>query len=113
MRTEPVNYILTTYSATMFGHAASVHQKLIDHATATTLVNDQTQIVATRPSHENLAKSQFGNLRTTRFADMAPEKSAVLIHYRGAPMGDDGIVPEGGTVTYYLIESEEYQEFED
>jgi hypothetical protein len=113
MRKTAVAYVLTTFSPTMFGDRASVHLQTVPQDVATTLVNDQTQIVATRPSHENLARDVFGDLRTTRYADMVPEKSAILIHYRGAPISDNGQVPDGGTVTYYLIESEEYLELEE
>ncbi len=114
MRTEAVNYILTTYSATMFGDRASIHQMVVSAEVAKGLIGPATQIVATRASHENLAKLVFGqDMRVTRFADMVPEKSAILVHYRGAPIGDDGVPPEGSTVTFYLVESEEYQEPED
>jgi len=119
MRTLPVDYVLTTYSATMFGDMASVHQMKIENlGLVQGLVGPNTQIVATRPSHENLARKFFGSeIRSTRFADMAPAhdsfKSAILLHYRGAPISDDGLIPEGGTVTFYLIEAEEYQEPED
>lgn len=113
MRKLNIDYVLTTYSPTMFGESASIHQKTITVDEAKAIMGENTQIVATRPSHENLAKRMFGDLRTTRYADMSPEKTAVFIHYRGAPIDDDGIPPEGSTVTLYLIESETYLEPED
>ncbi len=113
MRVSAVNYVLTTFSPTMFGDRASIHQMTMPIEDALALIDHSTtQIVATRASHENLAKNLFGDLRTTRFADMAPDKSAIFIHYRGAPIADDGVIREGGVVTLYLIESEEYQEYE-
>jgi hypothetical protein len=108
----PLKYLLTTFSLTMFGDSASLYIKTISEDEAKGMVGPNTQIVATRPSHENMAKNLFGSLRTTRFADMAPDSSALAIHYRGPPIGDDGVVPEGSTITYYLIESEEYAEEE-
>lgn len=113
MRKLPVDYVLTTYSVTMFGPKASIHQQEVTIETAKCLLGVGTQIVATRASHENMAKHLFGDLKTTRFADMAPDKSAIVIHYRGAPIDDTGVVPDGSTVTLYLVESEEYQEAED
>jgi hypothetical protein len=32
------------------------------------------------------------------------------MHYRGPNVGDEGQMPIGGMVTFYLIEVEEYQE---
>jgi hypothetical protein len=34
------------------------------------------------------------------------------MHYRGPQVPDSGEVPLGGMVTFYLIETEEYQEAE-
>lgn len=116
MRNSPVDYILTAYSASMFGDAASIHQMKISEDAAKMLIGPATQIVATRTPHEQLAKRLFGHdLSVNRFADLTPvpEKSAILIHYRGSPVGDDGVPPEGSTITFYLIESEEYLEPED
>lgn len=112
-----MNYILTTYSATMFGPRASIHQREISLEEAKARLTDDTKIVATRQSHEMLARRLFGDLPTTRFADLTPppteDRSAILIHYRGAPVGDDGVPPEEGTITLYLIEAETYLEPED
>jgi len=113
MRTSPVNYVLTTYSATMFGTAASIHQKEVTLDEAKALIGPSTTLIATRKSHENMAKRVFGDLAVERFADMHPEKSAILLHYRGVPLSDEGTVPADATVTLYLIESEEYLDEEE
>lgn len=113
MRKSPVEVILTTYSVTMFGPKASIHQQEIDEATMLSLIGPDTQIVATRQSHESMAKQLCGDLPVTRFADMSPDSSAIAIHYRGAPISETGQLADGGVVTYYLIESEDYLEEED
>jgi len=108
-----ISYILTTFSPAMFGDKASIHLKTISVDEAKQIIDDKTEIVATRASHENLAKNIFGITRTARFADMRPEKEAILIHYRGPAVSDDGLTPATGVVTLYLIESENYLEAED
>lgn len=105
-----VDYILTTFSPTMFGESASIYLKTIDKDDAKGRIGVDTQIVATRESHENMARNLFGDHRTVRHADLAPGRSAVIIHYRGPPVGDDGHTPKGATLTYYLVEVEEYEE---
>lgn len=104
----PVNYILTTFSPTMFGESASIFMRTVPKKEAKELIGSETQIVATRESHENLAKNLFGPYRVIRSADLSPDRSAILIHYRGPPVQDDGHTPKGAVLTYYLIEVEEY-----
>lgn len=104
------DYILTTFSPTMFGGDASIYMKTITKEEAKERISDSTQIVATRDSHSNMARHLFGDRRSIRNADLSPGKCAVLIHYRGPPVKDDGHTPKGAVITYYLIEVEEYEE---
>jgi len=103
-------YILTTFSPTMFGEKASIYMRQVSKDEAKSKISDETRIIATRESHENMARNLFGDRDTARYADMGPDKSAILIHYRGPPVGDDGHTPKGGTLTFYLIETEPYEE---
>lgn len=112
MRILPVTFVLTAFSITMFGSKASIHMEEVSLETAKCLLGPATQIVATRPSHENMAKQLFGDMRVTRFADMTEGTTALVLHYRGAPIDDTGTVPEGGVVTVYLVEADSYQELE-
>lgn len=107
-----VDYVLTTFSPTMFGVKASIHMKIVTKTEAQKLVNEGTAIVSTRISHENMANNLFPCENKSRFADMRPGRSAILLHYRGPPVDDDGAIPDGGEVTYYLVESEDYAEEE-
>ena len=109
---SPVHYILTTTSMTMFGERATAHIKIVSEREALERIGSETQIVATRESHENMAKGLFGDRRVVRQADMGPEKSAICLIYRGPPVPDSGVVPKGATMVYYLIEVEEYYEEE-
>ena len=93
----------------MFGESAGIFMRIITKAEAKKLIDDETQIVATRESHENMAKHLFGSRRVVRTADLSPGRSAVLIHYRGPPVGDDGHTAKNAVITYYLIEVEEYE----
>ena len=104
------NYILTTLSPTMFGASASIFMKTITEDEARDRITDDTQIVSTRESHANMAQILFGTRRVIRIAELGPDRCAILIHYRGPPVGDDGHKPKGGTITYYLFETEEYDE---
>ena len=106
-----VNYVLTTFSPAMFGEGATAPVKIITHDEAEALVDEHTKIVATRPSHERLARLQFPGAsdETARYAMLKPQTNAVHLHYRGPQVPDSGEIPTGGMVTFYLIEAEEYQ----
>ena len=106
-----INYVLTTFSPAMFGEAASAHVKIISAQEAAALVNEQTKIVATRTSHERLARSQFpaASEETARYAMLKPGVNAIHLHYRGPQVPDSGELPTGGMVTFYLVETEDYQ----
>lgn len=97
---------------TMFGGEATAHIKIVSEREALERIGPETQIVATRESHENMAKGLFGDRRVVRQADLGPEKSAICLIYRGPPVPDNGVVPKGATIKYYLIEVEEYYEDE-
>jgi hypothetical protein len=109
-----IDYILTTFSPAMFGDRATTHIRLVDRDEAMRLASDRTQVVATRFTHERLAKLQFPHSSNvpTRYANMRPGVNAIAIHYRGAPLPDSGEVPPGSVVTFYLIEVEDYQDAE-
>ena len=110
----PVEYILTTFSVSMFGPKASIHLQELTLEAAKCLLGMNTKIVATRNTHEALAKRTFGEaIEVVRFADMTPDHSAIVMHYRGAALKDDEAVPEGSTITYYLVESEDFIEEEE
>lgn len=102
------NYILTTFSLTMFGDKATSHIRKVEESEARKWIDDNTQVVATRMSHDNMAQNLFGKRRTVRYADLGPDKSAIGIIYRGPPVPDDGTLPKDGQISYYLIEVEEY-----
>jgi len=108
------NYILTTTSFTMFGESATAHIKTITKDEADQMVDDTTVVIASRQSHENMAQNLFGNRTCNRYADMSTEgATAICIIYRGPPVPDTGVIPEGATITYYLVEVEDYYEAEE
>lgn len=96
----------------MFGTMATAHLRLVAREEADAWVTENTKIVASRASHERLAKLQFPGAAEAlqRYGTLDPGKNAILISYRGPPAPDTGIVPDTGTVLFYLIEVEEYQE---
>ena len=47
---------------------------------------------------------------TARYAILKVGVTAIHLHYRGPQVGDDGRLPAGAMITYYLIEVDEYQE---
>lgn len=98
----------------MFGEGATVHMKIVDNATAQELVDANTAIVATRPTHERLARNCFPGAReeTARYATMKPGVCALHLHYRGPPIPDSGAMPIGGMVNFYLIDVDDYQQDE-
>ena len=98
----------------MFGEKASAYVRIVRAGEAQQLVGAATKVVATRISHEKLARNQFphANLETARYAMLKPGTSAVHLQYRGPQVPDSGDMPIGGMVTFYLIEVEEYQELE-
>lgn len=106
------DYILTTFSPAMFGEGATAHIRILDLDQAQSLVERTTKVVASRVSHDRLAKNQFPDASegTARYAVLKPGMTAIHLHYRGPQVGDDGSIPIGGMVTCYLIEVEEYQE---
>lgn len=105
-----INYILTAFSPAMFGEAATAHVKLISIEEARALVSSDTRIMATRVTHERLARNQFPNAgdEVTRYANLKPGTNAIHLQYRGPMIPDDGSLPVGGVVSAYLIEVEEY-----
>jgi len=106
------DYVLTTFSPAMFGEKATAHIKIVDAAKAQSHVDNRTKIVATRVNHDRLARTQLPGCdpETARYGMLKPGVTAVHLHYRGPQVGDDGIVPIGGMVTFYLIEVEDYHE---
>lgn len=108
------NYVLTTFSPAMFGEAATAHIKIIHKDEATALIDERTKIVATRVSHDRLARNQLSGAdpETARYATLNAGITAIHLHYRGPQIGDDGALPLNGMVTFYLIEVEEYAEIE-
>jgi hypothetical protein len=109
-----VDYILTTFSPAMFGTGATVHIKPIALEDARKLVDAETRVSATRVSHDRLARIQFPDVHeeTARYAQIKPGTTAIHIHYRGPQVPDSGEVPLGASVSFYLIEAEEYQDAE-
>lgn len=109
-----IDYILTTFSPAMFGEGASAHIRVIAFDEASSLVTTDTRVVATRPSHERLAKNQFPSAlgETARYAQLKPGVNAIHLHYRGPQVPDSGELPVGSMVTFYLIETEAYQSLE-
>ena len=108
----PADYVLTTFSPAMFGEGATAHIKIVDAAQAQSLVDRNTKIVATRVSHDRLARTQLSGAadETARYAMLKGGITAIHLHYRGPQVGDDGRLPAGAMITYYLIEVDEYQE---
>lgn len=109
-----VDYILTTFSPAMFGEKASAHIRIISKDEAGGLVGPSTRVVATRVSHERLAKNQFPHAasETARYAMLKPGTNAIHMHYRGPQVADTGELPVGGMVTFYLVETDDYQDAE-
>ena len=107
-----INYILTTFSPAMFGEGAVAAIRMISTKEARGLVTDDTRIVATRVSHERLARSQFpaAGDETARYAQLKPGVNAIHLHYRGPQIPEDGEIPAGAMVTYYLCEVTEHSE---
>jgi len=110
-----IDYILTAFSPSMFGDRATAHIRRIDADEAVSLVSEKTKIMASRVSHERLARLTFQNAAgdTARYAILTLGKNAIHLHYRGPQVPESGEVPVGGTVNFYLIEVSEYQEPED
>ena len=106
------DYVLTTFSPAMFGTGATAHIRIIEAGEAQKLVGEETKIVATRVSHDRLARKQVPGTaaETARYAQLTPGTLAIHLHYRGPQIGDDGNLPLGGMVTFYLIEVEDYQQ---
>lgn len=109
-----ISYVLTTFSPAMFGDGATVHIRAISLDEARSYTDDRTKIAATRISHERLARETFPGVASEvrRYAELKPGGSAILLHYRGPQVNEDGKIPVGGIITCYLIEIEEYQEHE-
>jgi hypothetical protein len=109
-----IDYILTAFSPAMFGNAATAHIQMLTLEEAKERVDANTLIQATRSTHEMLARNVFPQITrpATRYADLTPGRAVLHLHYRGPPIGTDGVVPAGSVVTPYLIEVEEFQEAE-
>lgn len=106
------DYVLTTFSPAMFGEKATTHVRAISKEVADKMVTPHTKLVATRPTHDRLARNQFSALdeQTARYAQLRPGTVAIHLQYRGPNIDDDGVIPFGGMVTFTLIETEEYHE---
>lgn len=107
-----INFILTAFSPAMFGEKATVHVRAISLDQAREYVDGSTKIMATRVTHDRLAKVLFpkADPDATRYANLRPGTAAIHLLYRGPPIPDSGEVPLTGSVTPYLIEVEEYQD---
>lgn len=105
-----INYVLTTFSPAMFGEGASAAIRVMSPVEARKLIGDDTKVVATRISHERLARSQFPTVHeeTARYAQLKPGVNAIHLHYRGPQVPDSGELPAGAMVTHYLIEVTEH-----
>ena len=108
----PADYVLTTFSPAMFGEGATAHIKIVDASEAQAMISKDTKVVATRVSHDRLARTQLPGAaeETARYAMLKAGITAIHLHYRGPQVGDDGRLPAGAMITYYLIEVDEYQE---
>ena len=108
----PADYVLTTFTPAMFGEGATAHIKIVDAAEAQSMITKDTKVVATRVSHDRLARTQLPGAaeETARYAMLKAGITALHLHYRGPQVGDDGRLPAGAMITYYLIEVDEYQE---
>lgn len=107
-----VDYVLTTFSPAMFGDGATVHIRVLPTNEAKNLISEETEIVASRVSHELLARHEFPRAApgVKRYATLKPGMSAIHLHYRGPAIPDTGEMPERGIITLYLIEVDEYHE---
>lgn len=107
-----INYVLTTFSPAMFGEKATAHIKIISKEEALSHIDESTRVVATRVTHDRLARTQLSGMNDepARYAQLKPGVNAIHLHYRGPAIADDGHLPIGGMCTYYLIEVEDYQE---
>ncbi len=111
--TMPVaDYVLTSFSPAMFGEGATAHIRIVTEAEARDLVDKSTRIVATRVSHDRLARNCFPQAaaEVSRYAMLQPGTTALHLHYRGPQVPETGQLPLGGMVTFYLVEVEEYQD---
>lgn len=106
-----IDYILTAFSPAMFGEKATAHIRIVPLEQARAAVDDRTRIMATRPTHERLARNQFPGVApdVVRYASLHGGVNALHLHYRGPPIADDGHLPVGGMITCYLVEVEDYQ----
>jgi hypothetical protein len=106
-----IHYVITTFSPAMFGEKATSHIRIIPTDEARALIDQDTKVVATRLSHERLARHQLpgAHPETHRYAMLKPGVNALSLHYRGPQIPDNGDIPLGAMVTFYLIEVEEYQ----
>lgn len=109
---DHADYVITTFSPAMFGQGATAHIKMISQDDARKLIGPKTQIIATRVTHDRLARQQLpgANPETGRYANLKDGISAISLHYRGPNIPDDGTMPLGGQCTFYLIEVEDYHE---
>lgn len=102
-----IEYILTAFSPSMFGDGATVNIRRIEADEAVRLVDVGTKIMASRVSHERLARSTFPSVAgpAARYAMLGPGKNAIHLHYRGPQIPESGAMPAGGSINYYLIET--------
>ena len=77
--------VLTAFSPAMFGEGATAHIKIVDAATAQSLIGKNTKFVATRVSHDRLARTQLlgAEDETARYAILKGGVAALHLHYRG------------------------------
>lgn len=106
------DYVLTTFSPAMFGEKATCHIKIISQDDARELISSKTKVVATRVTHDRLARQQLpgADPETARYANLKAGVRAISMHYRGPHINDNGDLPLGGQCTFYLIDAEDYYE---
>ena len=106
-----IDYVLTSFSPAMFGEGATANIKIVEAAEAHPLVDRNTKIVATRVSHDRLARNQLTCVveKTARYATLKGGVTAAQVLYRGQQVGEDGRMPTGGMATYYLVEVDEHR----
>lgn len=109
---KQAHYVLTAFSPAMFGTSATAHIKVISREDAQRMISAQTKIVATRVTHDRLARQQLpgADEETARYANLRDGVVAISMHYRGPMVPDSGELPIGGNCTFYLIEVEAYHE---
>jgi hypothetical protein len=101
----------TTFSPAMFGTGATVRFKQSRSKTRASSSTKRRRSAPRAPVTTAWRVSSFrkpmGRPRATHSSSLAPRRCTSLSWTAGA---DNGAVPIGGSVSFYLIEAEEYQE---